>query len=276
MGIKDSQEPGITEEEIKAMLRQGAETGVFEEAEHEMVQRVLRLGDRSVKAVMTPRTDISWIDSEEPVQDNLDEILASTHSRFPVGKGSLDDCVGIVRVRSLLAAYVNGEPLDIESMLQPPLYVTAGMRALNVIEQFKQTGVHIALVTDEFGGIEGLVTLNDLMEAIVGDLPSVEDREDPMVVEREDGSWLLDGGLDLSEFKDLVEVSSLPDESSGTFQTLGGFVMHRIGRIPHAGEHFEWNNLRIEVVDMDGKRVDKILVIPKPAEPQDEDEKDED
>ena len=274
MGIKDSQEPGITEEEIKAMLRQGAETGVFEEAEHEMVQRVLRLGDRSVKAVMTPRTDISWIDSEEPVQDNLDEILASTHSRFPVGKGSLDDCVGIVRVRSLLAAYVNGQPLDIESMLQPPLYVTAGMRALNVIEQFKQTGVHIALVTDEFGGIEGLVTLNDLMEAIVGDLPSVEDREDPMVVERDDGSWLLDGGLDLSEFKDLVEVSSLPDESSGTFQTLGGFVMHRLGRIPHAGEHFEWNNLRIEVVDMDGKRVDKILVIQKPVEPPDEQDED--
>jgi putative hemolysin len=133
-----------------------------------------------------------------------------------------------------------------------------------VIEQFRQTGVHIALVTDEFGGIEGLVTLNDLMEAIVGDLPSAEDQEEPLVHRREDGSWLLDGSLDIGEFKELLQLPSLPEESSGGFHTLGGFVLHMLGRVPSAGDHFLWHGLRLEVMDMDGKRIDKVLVASLP------------
>jgi putative hemolysin len=260
LGVKASEEPEITEEEIKALIRQGTESGVFEEVEHDMVQRVFRLGDRPIRSMMTPRTEIAWLDLEEPLEASLKEVLESTHSRFPVARGNLDNCVGTIRIRTLLTAVVENQPVDLESMMQPPLFVAESMRALNVLEQFRETGVHIALVTDEFGGIEGLLTLNDLMEAIVGDLPSAEDQEEPLVVEREDGSWLLDGSLDIGDFKALVDREELPDEVSGGYHTIGGFVMHHLGRIPMAGEHFRWDGLSFEVMDMDGKRVDKILV----------------
>ncbi|MFM7464440.1 MAG: hemolysin family protein [Cyanobium sp.] len=260
LGVKASEEPEITEEEIKALIRQGTESGVFEEVEHDMVQRVFRLGDRPIRSMMTPRTEIAWLDLEEPLEASLKEVLESTHSRFPVARGNLDNCVGTIRIRTLLTAVVENQPVNLESMMQPPLFVGESMRALNVLEQFRETGVHIALVTDEFGGIEGLLTLNDLMEAIVGDLPSAEDQEEPLVVEREDGSWLLDGSLDIGDFKALVDREELPDEVSGGYHTIGGFVMHHLGRIPMAGEHFRWDGLSFEVMDMDGKRVDKIMV----------------
>jgi putative hemolysin len=260
LGIKASDEPEITEEEIKVLIRQGAETGMFEEAEHEMVERVFRLGDRPIKAIMTPRTAIDWLDVESSIEENLQEVMESNHSRFPVGQGSLDNCVGIIRGSNLLSARLSGHVVNLDALLQPPLYVAENTRALNVLEQFKQTGIHIALVTDEYGGIEGLVTLNDLMEAIVGDLPSIEDQEDPLIIQREDGSWLLDSSLDINELKSLVEKQSLPDETTGSFHTVGGFVMHFLGHIPRSGEHFEWSGLRFEVVDMDGIRIDKVLV----------------
>lgn len=260
LDIKASDEPDITEEEIKVLIRQGAESGMFEEAEHEMVERVFRLGDRPIKAMMTPRPEIDWLDLESSLEENLQEVVESNHARFPVGRGNLDNCVGVIRGSNLLAARLSGQDVTLEALLQPPLYVAESARALNVLEQFKQTGVHIALVADEYGGIEGLVTLNDLMEAIVGDLPSLEDQEEPLVIQREDGSWLLDGSLDINDLKDLVEKESLPDEATESFHTLGGFVMHFLGHIPQSGEHFAWSGLRFEVVDMDGTRVDKVLV----------------
>jgi putative hemolysin len=266
LGVRASSEPELTEEEIKALIRQGAASGVFEEAEHAMVQRVFRLGDRPIKSIMTPRTEICWLDSEAPTSETLEQVMESIHSRFPVGRGSLDECLGIVRGRTILELQLAGElgnaGSTLEPLLQPPLYVAEGARALGVIEQFRKTGVHIALVTDEYGGIEGLVTLNDLMEAIVGDLPSAEDEEEPQVVERADGSWLLDGALDISDFKELVNRRELPDEASGSFHTLGGFVMHYLQHIPRTGESFVWSGLKLEVMDMDGKRVDKMLVSP--------------
>ena len=261
LGIKASDEPNITEEEIKVLIRQGADSGVFEPAEHEMVERVFRLGDRPIKAIMTPRTEIDWLDIESSLEENLQEVIASNHSRFPVGRGSLDECIGVIRGSLLLTAQLSGQALNLEEIIQPPLYVTESARALNVIEQFKKTGVHIAMVTDEYGGVEGLVTLNDLMEAIVGDLPSLEDQEEPLIIQREDGSWLIDGSLDIHDLKDLLEKDSLPDETTGSFHTLGGFVMHFLGYIPQSGEYFQWSGLRFEVVDMDGTRVDKVLVM---------------
>ncbi len=260
LGVRASTEPGLTEEEIRALVRQGAEAGVLEPSEHQMLQRVFRLGDRSIRAIMTPRTEISWLDSESPLQASIGTVIQSNHSRFPVGRGSLDDCLGIVRGSSLLAAQLSGSAVRLEDLIQPPLVVTEGDRALNVIEQFRTTGIHIALVTDEYGGIEGLLTLNDLMEAIVGDLPSAEELEEPLIIRREDGSWLLDGSLDIGDFKELVRRGPLPQEAEGIFHTLGGFVMHHLGRIPRTGEQFQWEGLRLEVVDMDGKRVDKVLV----------------
>jgi putative hemolysin len=194
------------------------------------------------------------------MDESMQEVLDSTHSRFPVGRGSLDDCLGVVRVRNLLSAKLNGKVIDLEDLMQPPLFVAESTRALSVLEQFKRTGIHIALVTDEFGGVEGLVTLNDLMEGIVGDLPSLDDDDEPLVVGREDGSWLIDGSLDLDAFTELVHTDIFGIDKEGRYHTLAGFVMHVLERIPREADHFEWLGYRFEVVDMDGKRVDKLLV----------------
>jgi putative hemolysin len=269
LGVPASSEPDITEDEIKALFRQGTDSGVFEELEHEMVQRVLRLDDRSIKSLMTPRPDIAWLDSEEPLDESIQEILQSTHSRFPVGKGSLDECLGVVRVRTLLAAKLKGQSINLEEELQPPLFVAESARALSVLEQFRRSGIHIALVTDEFGGVGGLVTLNDLMEGIVGDLPSAEDEDVPLVVTREDGSFLVDGGLDLDTFTELIDHDVFGVDKEGRYHTLAGFVMHVLERIPREADHFEWQGYRFEVIDMDGKRVDKLLVMPVPKSKQD-------
>lgn len=263
MGIGASGEPDLTEEEIKALIRQGAEAGVFEEAEHEMVQRVFRLGDRPIRAFMTPRTEITWLDGEGSSQEQLETVIRSGHSRLPVGHGSLDACQGVLRTSQYLVAQrLAGDSGEVElaPLLQPPLFVAANTKALEVIEEFRRSGSHIALVSDEFGGIEGLVTVTDLMEAIVGDLPSAEDQEEPSVVERQDGSWLVDGLLEIETFKELVEKRRLEGEGDGGFHTVGGFAMHRLGRIPRTGEAFEASGLRFEIVDMDGNRVDKLLV----------------
>ncbi|MDX2244832.1 MAG: hemolysin family protein [Leptolyngbyaceae cyanobacterium bins.302] len=266
LNVKASEEPEVTEEEIKVLIRQGAESGMFEEVEHEMVERVFRLGDRPIKALMTPRIDVAWLDIESPLEENLREVMESNHSRFPVGRGSLDNCVGVVRGSSLLAAHLSHQEIDLEAMAQSPLYVAETTRVLNVLEQFKEAGTHIALITDEYGGIEGVVTLNDLMEAIVGDLPSLEDQDEPMVIQRDDGSWLLDGSLGIDEIKEIFDKDLLPGEDTGNFHTLGGYIMHSLGHIPESGQHFEYEELRFEVMDMDGTRVDKVLVNVNPKE----------
>ncbi|MFM7086247.1 MAG: hemolysin family protein [Cyanobium sp.] len=265
LGVPSQNEPDITEDEIKALFRQGTDSGVFEEAEHEMVQRVLRLGDRTVKTLMTPRTEIRWLDLEEPLQRSLQDVLESSHSCFPVGKGSLDDCLGVVRARSLLAARISGEEINLEELLQPPLYLAESTRALSVLEHFRRSGIHFALVTDEFGGVEGLVTLNDLMEGIVGDLPSLDDEEGPMIVTREDGSWLVDASLHLDAFVALINRDIFGVDQEDRYHTLAGFVMHVLERIPREGDRVEWQGYCFEVVDMDGKRVDKLLVAPSSA-----------
>ena len=262
LGIQASEEPAVTEEEIKILIRQGAKSGMFEESEHEMVERVFRLGDRSIKSLMTPRTEIVWIDLDSNLSESLQEVIESAYSRFPVGKGSLDHCIGIVRGSSLLAARLSSPEVNLEALIQPPLYIAESTRALKVLEQFKQTGMHIALVADEYGGIEGLVTLNDLMTAIMGDFTSVEDHDEPMAVQREDGSWLLDGLLSIDELREIFSDEPLPEMETNEYHTLGGFMMHSLMHIPHASEYFEYGTLRFEVVDMDGIRVDKVLVSP--------------
>jgi putative hemolysin len=266
LGVKASEEPAVTEEEIKVMIRQGAKSGMFEESEQEMVERVFRLGDRSIKSLMTPRTEIVWLDIESPLDETLREVIDGAYSRFPVGQGRLDRCLGFVRGSSLLAARLSNidsdQEINLEALILPPLYIADSSPALSVLEQFKQTGMHMALLTDEYGGIEGLVTLTDLMEAIVGELPSAESQDEPMAIQREDGSWLLDGLLSIDEFKVLFGYDALLNEHNDPYHTLGGFVMHSLKEIPQSGNHFEWGRLRIEVMDMDGTRVDKVLVTP--------------
>ena len=268
VGVPTEASQDVSEDEIRALIRQGAESGVFEEAEHGMMQRVMRLGDRAIKTLMTPRTEISWLDLEEPVEESLRELLEGAHSQFPVARGTLDACLGFVRVRNILLARLNNEPIQLEAMIQPPLFLAESTRALSVLEEFKRTGIHFALVTDEFGGVAGLVTLNDLMEGIVGDLPSIDDQEEPLITVREDGSWLIDGSLDLVTFCEVIHRDIFDLEQERLYHTMAGFVLHRLERIPRESDAFDWHGYRFEVVDMDGKRIDKLLITPlKPVQP---------
>ncbi|MBC1223174.1 HlyC/CorC family transporter [Nostoc sp. UCD121] len=263
LGITASTEPQVTEEEIKILIEQGTEAGTFEEAEQDMVERVFRLGDRPVSYLMTPRPDIVWLDLDDSAEENRQKMVDSAYSRYPVCQGGLDNVLGVIPVTDLLARSFRGEPLDLTIGLRQPVFVPESTRGLKVLELFKQTITHMALVVDEYGVIQGLVTLNDIMSEIVGDVPSTDGQDQPQAVQREDGSWLLDGMLPVEEFLELFGMEEWESEERGSYQTLGGFVITHLGRIPAAADHFEWQSMRIEVMDMDGNRVDKVLVVPK-------------
>ncbi|MEA5602591.1 hemolysin family protein [Nostoc sp. UHCC 0252] len=263
LGITASTEPQVTEEEIKILIEQGTEAGTFEEAEQDMVERVFRLGDRPVSYLMTPRPDIVWLDLDDTAEENRQKMVDSAYSRYPVCQSGLDNVLGVIPVTDLLARSFRGEPLDLTVGLRQPVFVPESTRGLKVLELFKQTITHMALVVDEYGVIQGLVTLNDIMSEIVGDVPSTDGQDQPQAVQREDGSWLLDGMLPVEEFLELFGMEEWESEERGSYQTLGGFVITHLGRIPAAADHFEWQSMRIEVMDMDGNRVDKVLVVPK-------------
>lgn len=257
-GQRGSHEPPVTDEEIQVLMDEGTRAGVFEEAEQETVRSILSLGDRQVDSLMTPRPDIVWLDLEDPIEETRRKILESPHGRFPVAEGSLDKVIGVVRARDLVVK-PNFTVEDLRSLAQPPLFVPATLTAWQLLEMFKQKRTHMALVVDEYGGLQGVVTLHDILEAIVGDLPSNEEAEDePWIVRRDDGSYLLDGALPIEEFKELFDIEELPEEER--YRTVGGLVLAELGRIPSAGESFTFENLKIEVVDMDGNRIDKVLV----------------
>jgi putative hemolysin len=270
LGIRPSTEPPVTEDEIKGLIEQGTQAGVFEEAEQEMVEGVFRMGGQKVGALMTPRPDIDWIDLDEPAGVIHDQIINSHRTRFPVAQGDLDNVLGILHTKELLAQGFSCEPPDLRKLLRTPLYIPESAEALQALEQFKGTGEHYALVTDEFGSIAGVITSIDILEAIVGDLPAKGEPGEPEVMLREDGTWLMGGALSIDEMKDKLEIDHLPDEEEGSFQTLGGFVMVRLGEVPQAGDHFEWGGFRFEVMDMDGRRVDKVLATPLPPEEKNE------
>jgi putative hemolysin len=261
LGTKEQEEPPVTEEEVRLMLEEGTTAGVFDEEEQELVDRVFRLSDRRVASLMTPRHEIVGVDLEDPLEENLTRMRDSGHSYFPVYRGSLDQVDGMVSVRALWAQTPLGSQPDIAAALFEPLYLPESLPALKVMEQFREAATHVALVTDEYGSIEGLLTLHDLLESIVGALPDVES-EEPQAVERADGTWLVDGLMPVDEFRDRFDLPPLPDEERGYYQTLGGFVMMHLERTPVTGDRFEWGGNDFEVVDMDGNRVDKVLFRP--------------
>jgi len=260
-GKAQSEEPPVTEEEITTLVQQGTEAGVFEEKAEDMVEAVLRLGDKSARSLMTPRTQIAWLDLENSMEQIRTKISASGRSRFPVAAGSLDKVTGIVQAKDMLALTLANKPIDLNTLMQEPLFVPRTVSALELLESFKKSNKHIALVVDEYGGIEGLLTHHDILEAIAGDIPIGERPIDPKAVKRHDGSWLLDGMLSVDEFKEIFHVETLPGEKRDAYQTLGGFVFTQMGRVPSVAESFEWHGLRFEIVDMDGKRIDKVLVM---------------
>lgn len=258
--VKPAEEPPITEEEVKLLIDQGAEAGVFEATERELVDNIFRLADQKVPALMTPRLDIVWLDIEAPVEETRQRIVHSPYSRMPVCQGSLDNILGMVKAKDLLSRVLAGEPLDLRSAMRQPLYTPETRTVLQLLELFKGSSTHLAMVVDEHGAIEGLVTMNDVLEAIVGDLPTPGGQIESYAVQREDGSWLLDGRMPVSEFKELFSLDRLPREDDGGYHTLAGFVITYLGRLPSASDHFVWDGLRIEIVDMDRRRVDKVLV----------------
>lgn len=268
LGIKPSTGPQITEEEIKILIEQGTEEGTFEEVEQDMVERVFRLGDRPVSSFMTPRPEIVWLNLEDTPAQNREKIIENGYSRYPVCQENLDNVLGIIPVTNLLSRSFCGEPMDLTIGLREPIFIAESTRGLKVLELFKQTINHVALVVDDYGVIQGLLTLNDVLIEIVGDVPSDEDDEEPQAVQREDGSWLLDGMLTMDEFFELFDMEEeISLESRGSYQTLSGLAMINLGRIPVPTDNFEWKGMRFEIIKMDGNRVDKILVIPFVTEP---------
>ena len=271
LGIRRSNQPEVTEEEIKVMIEQGTETGMFEESEQDMVQGVLSLGDLKIGALMTPRPDITWIDINDRIAITRDKIIDSDYSRLPVCEGELDRVLGVIHVADLLSQTLKGEEINLTASLSQPLFIPESTRGLKVLEQFKKFGTHIAMVVDEYGVIQGLVTMHDLFEEIFGDITDFNEvPEEPQIIQREDGSWLLDGMLSIEE---LLEQFDIPENAidRGNYHTLGGFAIMQLGKIPISGEYFEWRKLRFEIIDMDGKRVDKVLVeVSEIAENQEE------
>ncbi len=262
LGIEASEDPIITEEEIKVLMKQGAQSGIFESAEEDMVTGIFRLGGRFIDSIMTPRTEIEWIDLEEPFEMVLQQVIDSNHSLFPVASGELDNVLGILQTKDLLSNSLNGAKPKILDLLQPPLFVPDSTSALKALDLIKEAGTHTALVIDEFSGILGMVTLYDVLKSIVGAIPTAGEEEENQIIERDDGSWLLDGLLPIDEVKELLGIEMLPEEDRIGYQTLGGFLMTILGSIPQVGQHVDVFQFHFEVVDMDGKRVDKVLVVP--------------
>ncbi len=258
LGVRISEEPPVTEEEIQLLIDQGTEAGVFEEAEHDMVEGVFSLNDQRVYSLMTPRPDIVYLDINDSLDDIRKKISESDYSRFPVRQGTLDTILGVVKARDLLMKSLSGEDIRLKDVLKPAFFIPETMFASRALEVFKEKGTQILLVVDEFGGLQGLITINDILEEIVGQM----EHEEPQATQRQDGSWLLDGMLETDEFKEIFKLNALPHE--GEYETLSGFIMMSLGRVPISADHFEWHNLRFEVVDMDGRRVDKVLVTTLP------------
>jgi putative hemolysin len=269
-GSRPVEQVPVTEEQIKVLIQQGTAAGVFEASEQDMIEAVIGLGDKTARALMTPRTQIVWLDLKDSPEEIRRKVTESGHSRFPVCNGSLDDVIGVTQTRDLLTQAFTGNAIDLRASVQPPVLAPRTMTALQVLEHIKGAGSHLVLLIDEYGGIEGLLTHHDILEAIAGDIPFDERRPDRKAVRRADGSWLLDGMLAINEFKEIFELEDLPGEKKDAYQTLGGFVFTQMGRVPSTGEYFEWNKLKFEIADMDGKRIDKVLVTSMADKPSSE------
>ena len=261
----------VTEEEINVVLEEGSDAGVIEVQEHEMVRNVFRLDDRQIASLMTPRNEIEFLDVEDPLADNLAKIAQSPHSRFPLVRGDLDDVLGLVSTKELLGRFIRREGIeDLSKASSHAIFVPESLTGLELLQTFKQSADHTALVLGEYGQTLGIVTVQDILEAIAGEFKS-HPSEEPWAVQRDDGSWLLDGLIPVGDLKDKLGLKSLPEEEKARYNTLAGMLMLLLARLPHTGDHIDWGDWRFEIVDMDGKRIDKVLVSrPDALKPQDD------
>lgn len=262
IGVRQSNEPSITEEEIKVLIEQGTDEGVFDQVEQALVKNIFQLDDRKVASIMTPRKEIMSIDIEDSQEKNCNLLRSCSYARFPVCKGSMEHIIGVLNTKRMLDRLLSGQPIDFTADLRPPLYVPATISLMQLLAQFKAARTHLGLVVDEYGELEGLVTINDVMEAIVGDMPASTLEEDDEIVQRDDGSWLVDGLISLVHFKEFFKLEALlPGEETGNIHTLGGIIMYQLGRVPVVTDRLEWNGFTFEVMDMDKTRVDKVMVV---------------
>lgn len=265
LGAKQNSSHGVTEEEIHAMLEEGSESGVIEQHQHEMVRNVFRLDDRQLGSLMIPRSEVVYLDVNEPLEENLRRVLESERSRFPVCRGSFDDVLGVLHSKQILGASLKGQKPDLAQNLYPCVYVPETLTGMELLENFRDKHMTMAFVIDEHGEVEGIVTLHDLLEAVTGEFQP-RNAEDAWAVQRDDGSWLLDGTIPLPELKDRLELKTLPEEDKGRYQMLSGLVMLLLGRVAKTGDCTEWEGWKLEVVDMDGMRIDKVLATPQPTQ----------
>ena len=263
LGIHPSDEPSITEEEVKVLIDQGTALGVFEPVEDVIVDQVFRMSDQKVVSITIPRGEIIWLDTEDAPEENYKKMAKSNYSIYPVAKGDLDNMLGFVRSHELLAQSLAGKPIDLNAAIHPPLYLPENMPVFEALKRFRETGDEFAFVIEEHGGVQGIVTLQDILESLVEDLPSREESEHPSAQRRADDSWLVDGTIQIDEFRELFGLHEFPGEVQGYYHTLGGFIMTVLGEVPDEGDGLDWQDLHIEVIDMDGRRVDKVLVIPQ-------------
>lgn len=278
LGIRKPKESVVSEEEVRVLIDEGLSAGIFKKAEKDMVEGVFELDEQTAGDLMTPRARMIWLSLDDPDEENWRRIAGSGHSHFPVYQGTRDNVIGMVSVKSLWANLSLAGRVELRALVTPPNYVPTAMPAGKLIEAFKKSGKHIALVVDEFGGLQGIVTLNDVMMAIVGNLPEREQRHDPKAVLRQDGTWIVDAMLDIDETKTSLGIDEdLPGEDDNRYSTLGGFLLHQIGHIPREGEKFTWDRFEFEVIDMDRQRIDKVLVTAKaPKKEKSSEEEDDD
>lgn len=268
-GFAHSQESNVTHEDIQALLQEGSSSGVIEHTEHTMVKNVFRLDERSISSLMVPRSDIVFLDIELALEENMQRVMQSPHSRFPICKGHADELIGIISAKQLLAQSVAGTLNDLQQLAQPCNFVPDSLTGMELLEHFRSSGSQMVFVVDEYGDLKGLVTLQDLMDALTGEFNQADSAEqDLMVVQRDDGSYLLDGLLPVIDLKDCLGISKLPEEDSKRYQTLNGLIMMLLGKIPQTADKVELDDWLLEIVDMDGKRIDKVLAkrIEPPAE----------
>lgn len=271
LGVKDDGGASVTEEDIHLLLSEGSDAGVIEAQEHQMVRNVFRLDDRQIASFMVPRNDVVYLDVEKSLEDNLSHVEASRYSRFPVVRGNWEEVLGIVSTSQLLNQMLRGEQPSLTENLKPAVFVPESLTGMELLENFKDSGGQLVFIIDEYGEVQGIVTLHDMMEAITGEFKP-QHLEDAWAVQREDGSWLLDGLIPVPELKDRLGLRSVPEEDKGRYHTLSGMLMLLLGRLPQTADHCEWEGWRLEVVDMDGTRIDKVLasIIVEAVEPTSE------
>ena len=258
--IDVSREPSITEEELKGYIQEGRQTGVFDEAEEVMVDGVFRFSERRVDAIMTPHTELDWLDLTDSKETMINELLQSPYSRLPVADGDLGRIVGIVSAKDLVGINLFDESFDIHNFIKEPVFFPGNMKAVKAFEQFQATGIHEAMVMDEYGGVEGMVTLYDVLESIVGDIPQDEFDMEVEIERQSDGSLLVDGLVPIDMLKEMLRVDELPEENKAGYQTVSGFVMNQMGRIPRVGQSFTWEDFKFTVTEMDGHRVERVEI----------------